>query len=85
MKNYHLLKPPSVPMPDEETLKAIKEVPREEVKKVLSSEKYQRILAERKRRKLNRYRQWLWLKGVIVLDILLSLVATITGIIALLR
>ena len=87
--NPYFIQPPRIPPLDEETQEQIKQLTKEDMEKIRNSDVVQKILEERKRRReflnRNRRKEWFWIKGVVIIDMFLSLIAAITGIIALFR
>lgn len=83
---------PSIPsikkyIPDnwEELETSIKEDKKKEIQKHIKEKYVKPIQKREKEYKKNAYKEWFWTKGATLLNLLLALIAAITGIISLLK
>ena len=80
---------PHIVPPSQETLSKLKRMTRKEYREFKKSEDYKKyvqpVLKREKMQQRNKVREWMWNKGIVVLNTVLALIAAVTGIIALLR
>lgn len=80
------LQPPKIDPPSKETIEILKDItPKEWKRNPIYQAELKKAIATRKRRQQQaRWDLW-WSKGIQILNLILALIAAVTGIIALLR
>ena len=88
-KNVFVPPFPRIDPPSQETLDKLVNMTRKDRKQFKKSEEYLKyvkpVLDREKKNRRSALREWLWDKGIIILNTILALIAAVTGIIALLR